>query len=71
METLEKQPRVLGIVEANLEQIKWLNDMIDRHLEKGTRQDSLTIRQMEYQREKYLKEINEYLQNYKVSLVMA
>ena len=69
MET--KQPRTLSIVEANLAQVKWLNNMIKQELASGMRKDHLTIRQMEYQREKYLKEINEYLQEYEVSLVAA
>jgi hypothetical protein len=69
MET--KQPRTIGIVEANLEQVKWLNNMIREELASGKSKQSLVIRQMEYQREKYLKEINEYLQTYEVSLVAA
>lgn len=59
-EKTDNQPRVLSLVEANLEQIKWLNNMIKEEIASGTSKDSLTIRQMEYQREKYLKEINTY-----------
>ncbi len=69
MET--KQPRTISIVEANLEQVKWLNNMIKEELASGKSKESLVIRQMEYQREKYLKEINEYLLTYEVSLVAA
>ncbi len=68
-EKTDRQPRVLSLVEANLEQIKWFDDMIKLELEAGKPKDSLVIRQMEYQKEKYLKEINEYLQKYEVSLV--
>jgi len=66
-----KQPQVLSIVEANLEQVKKLNEMIQDELTTGTREDSLVIRQMKYQREKYLQEINDYLRKYEVSLVIG
>jgi len=69
MEKTDIQPRVLSLVEANLEEIKWLDEMIDRYIEKGKSKDSLEIRQMEYQKEKYFREINEYLLKYEVSLV--
>ncbi len=68
-ENADNQPRVLSLVEANLDQIKWFDDMIKLELEAGKPKDSLVIRQMEYQKEKYFKEINEYLQKYEVSLV--
>ncbi|NJK83044.1 MAG: hypothetical protein HC912_03725 [Saprospiraceae bacterium] len=69
MET--KPPQTSSILAANLEQIKWLNNMIKEEIASGTSKDSLTIRQMEYQREKYLKEINTYLEEYELSLVVA
>lgn len=69
MEVVEKQPKSMSILEANLEQIKILNGMIDKWLANGTLESSLVIRQMKYERDKYLKEINEYLQKYEVSLV--
>ncbi|TAF63743.1 MAG: hypothetical protein EAZ55_12815 [Cytophagales bacterium] len=71
MKAVEKQPRVLSLLEANLEEVKKLNEMIKDELISGTRENSLVIRQMKYQREKYLQEINTYLQKYEVSLVMA
>lgn len=69
METIQNTPQTLGIIEANLLEIKSLNDMIDSWLKNGKQENSLAIRQMKYQREKYVKEINDYLYAYKLNVV--